>query len=38
VVTHEKELVDSFSKRVVAINEGKIVSDGMDGYYNYDIE
>lgn len=38
VVTHEKELVNSFSKRVVAINDGKIVSDGMDGYYSYEIE
>jgi cell division transport system ATP-binding protein len=33
VVTHEKELVDRFSKRVVAIDEGKVISDGMDGYY-----
>ena len=33
VVTHEKELVDRFSKRVVAIDEGRIISDGMDGYY-----
>ena len=38
VVTHEKELVNAFSKRVVAINEGKIVSDGMDGYFSYEIE
>ena len=33
IVTHEKELVNRFTKRVVAINEGKIISDGMDGYY-----
>ena len=33
VVTHEKELVNRFTKRVVAINEGLIISDGMDGYY-----
>ena len=32
VVTHEKELVNRFTKRVVAINEGLIISDGMDGY------
>ena len=32
-VTHEKELVNRFTKRVVAINEGLIISDGMDGYY-----
>ena len=37
VVTHEKELVNSFSKRVVAIDKGSIVSDGMDGYYSYEI-
>ena len=33
VVTHEKELVNRFTKRVVAINEGLIIIDGMDGYY-----
>ena len=33
VVTHEKGLVDRFTKRVVAIDEGKVISDGMDGYY-----
>lgn len=38
VVTHEKELVNAFSKRVVAIDGGKIISDGMDGYYSYEIE
>ncbi len=36
VVTHEKELVESFSKRVIAIDAGKIISDGMDGYYRYE--
>lgn len=36
VVTHEKELVNRFTKRVVAIDEGKIISDGMDGYYAYE--
>ena len=36
VVTHEKSLVDRFTKRVVAIDAGKVVSDGMDGYYNYE--
>ena len=34
VVTHEKELVNRFSKRVVAIENGRIISDGMGGYYN----
>lgn len=38
VVTHEKELVNSFSKRVVAIEGGRIISDGMDGYYSYEID
>ena len=38
VVTHERELVNAFSKRVVAIDGGRIMSDGMDGYYNYEIE
>ena len=33
VVTHAMELVNRFSKRVIAINEGKVISDGMDGYY-----
>lgn len=36
VVTHEKTLVDRFSKRVIAIDNGRIISDGMDGYYNYE--
>jgi len=36
VVTHEKELVNAFSKRVVSIENGQIISDGMDGYYGYD--
>lgn len=38
VVTHEKELVNRFSKRVIAIDGGRIISDGMDGYYNYETE
>lgn len=37
VVTHEKELVNSFSKRVIALDQGSIISDGMDGYYSYGI-
>jgi len=32
VVTHEKELVNAFEKRVVALSNGVIVSDGTDGY------
>ena len=38
VVTHEKELVNRFTKLVVAIDEGKIISDGMDGYYLHEKE
>ena len=38
VVTHEKELVNAFSKRVIAIDDGKVISDGMDGYYSYEVE
>lgn len=33
VVTHEKELVDRFAKRVVAIRDGTLVSDAEGGYY-----
>ncbi len=36
VVTHEKGLVNRFAKRVIAIDEGRIISDGMDGYYSYE--
>ena len=38
IVTHEKPLVDQFSQRVIAIDGGRIISDGMDGYYNYESE
>ena len=38
VVTHEKELGDRFTKRVIAIDEGRVISDGMDGYYSYEEE
>ena len=34
VVTHERALVNRFSKRVVAIENGRIISDGTGGYYN----
>ena len=33
VVTHEKELVNAFDKRVVSLNDGVLISDGNDGYY-----
>ena len=33
VVTHAKDLVEQFGNRVIAIDDGLIVHDGMDGYY-----
>ncbi len=33
VVTHERDIVNSFSKRVVALDGGKVVSDATGGYY-----
>ena len=38
VVTHEQELVRHFDKRVIAIDEGMVISDGMDGCYRYENE
>ena len=38
VVTHEQELVKHFDKRVIAIDDGVVISDGMDGYYRYENE
>ena len=38
VVTHAQELVQRFEKRVIAIDEGLVVHDGMDGYYNYEMQ
>ena len=32
VVTHEKDLVNMFSKRVITIDEGRIISDQVGGY------
>ncbi len=32
IVTHAMELVDRFHKRVIALSDGLVVSDGMDGY------
>ncbi len=34
VVTHEKSLVNRFAKRVIAIENGRIISDETGGYYN----
>ena len=36
VVTHAKDLVERFPKRVIVIDNGLIISDGMDGYYHYE--
>ena len=33
VVTHEKDIVNAFSKRVIALSGGKVVSDATGGYY-----
>ena len=38
VVTHEQELVRHFDKRVIAIDDGMVISDGMDGGYRYENE
>lgn len=35
VVTHEKDLVNRLGKRVIAIQDGRILSDTTGGYYNY---
>ena len=35
VVTHEKDLVNRFSKRVVALERGRIVSDQRGSYYDF---
>ena len=35
VVTHEKDLVNRFSKRVVALEKGRIVSDQRGKYYDF---
>ena len=33
VVTHAQNLVDSFNKRVISINDGVVVNDGLEAYY-----
>jgi cell division transport system ATP-binding protein len=35
VVTHEKSLVNKFSKRVIAIDDGRIINDQLNGYYEH---
>ncbi len=36
VVTHEMDLVERFGKRVIELDEGLVVSDGMDVYNGYE--
>lgn len=36
IVTHAKELVDQFGKRVIMINKGEVASDQTGGYYTYE--
>lgn len=36
VVTHEKNLVNRFAKRVIAIENGRVISDGNGGYEKED--
>ena len=36
VVTHAKDLVERFHKRVIAIDDGLMFGDGMDGYYTHE--
>ena len=36
VVTHAQDLVERFGKRVIAINDGKVVSDGMEVNFGHE--
>jgi cell division transport system ATP-binding protein len=38
VVTHAQNLVQLFNKRVIAIDDGVVVSDGTEEYYNHETE
>ncbi|MBO5557065.1 MAG: cell division ATP-binding protein FtsE [Oscillospiraceae bacterium] len=39
VVTHAKELVNAFYKRVITLDDGHIISDNKEGvYFDYDIQ
>ena len=37
VITHDKKLVDTFNKRVIALQKGRIISD-MTGGYDYEMK
>ena len=36
VVPHAKDLVERFPKRTITLSEGIVISDGMEGYYQYE--
>ena len=36
VVTHDQNLVKHFHKRVISINEGVVVNDGLEAFYGYE--
>ena len=36
VVTHAQNLVESFNKRVISIDSGVVVNDGMEAYYGHE--
>ena len=38
MVTHDKTVVDTMQKRVIAIEKGRIVRDEAKGTYGYDCE
>ncbi|MBO6265719.1 MAG: ATP-binding cassette domain-containing protein, partial [Acidaminococcaceae bacterium] len=38
MATHDKEIVDSMGKRVIAIEHGEIVRDELNGVYGYESE
>ncbi|MCL2569133.1 MAG: cell division ATP-binding protein FtsE [Oscillospiraceae bacterium] len=38
VVTHEQDLVQRFAKRVISLDNGRIISDGMKGYVTHEQE
>ena len=37
VATHDKDIVNKLKKRVIAIKEGRIVSDAEGGKYNSEV-
>jgi cell division transport system ATP-binding protein len=38
MATHDKEIVDCMGKRVIAIEQGEIVRDELNGVYGYESE